>query len=358
MKSLRMLNMVEEIEDYAILLLDVNGNIENWNKGAARIKGYSAEEVIGKSFSIFHTQADKAIKKPEMLISVARNKGQVVDEGWRVRKDGSRFWGRITIAAIHDEQRNVIGFTKITRDLTEKKLAAEATSQHMNQLEIKNQELEQFVYIASHDLQEPLLTISNFIELLKVEYGHLYDDDAQLYVDFIEDAAHRMRYLIKDLLDYSRIGKTKQTEYIDLNELLQHIVNDLDARISATGTQIICQDLPAVKGYRTELRQLFQNLITNAMKFSKKDVSPVIEIAGSRGNSGWEFMVKDNGIGIEPQHTEKIFLIFQRLHNRDEYPGNGIGLANCKKIAAMHNGDIRVESVPGQGSKFYFTVDL
>ena len=358
-KTLRMLNMVEEIEDYAILILDINGNIENWNKGAQRIKGYKSEEVLGQHFRIFSLPADQAIKKPEALINIARTKGRAIDEGWRVRKDGTRFWGRITITAIHDDERNIIGFSKVTRDLTDKKLAAEAASLHLAELETQNQELEQFVYIASHDLQEPLLTVSNFIELLKVDYGHLYDDDAHMYVGFIEDAAHRMRNLIKDLLDYSRLGKAKETEEVDTNELLQHIINDLDTRIAATGTQITYNNLPVVTAYRTEMRQLLQNLITNAIKFCKKGVSPVINITAKLHNAGgWEFTVQDNGIGIEDKYREKIFLIFQRLHNRDDYPGNGIGLANCKKIVAMHNGDINVRSVPGEGSSFYFTLNI
>ncbi|MDT3403367.1 sensor histidine kinase [Mucilaginibacter terrae] len=359
-KHLRILNMIEEIEDYAIILLDSNGNIENWNKGAQRIKGYNPHEIIGQNFRIFYTPADQAIKKPETLINIARTKGRAIDEGWRLRKDGTRFWGSITITAIHDKARQVIGFTKVTRDLTDKMLAGEAISQHLDQLKIQNLELEQFVYIASHDLQEPLLTIGNFIEMLKVDYGPvLQDDDAQLYLGFIEDAASRMRNLIKDLLDYSRLGKTKQTEQVDINELLQHLISDLDTRITASGTQINFNNLPTVTGYRTELRQLFQNLITNAIKFGKKEVSPVINISAKQHEAGgWAFTVQDNGIGIEPKYHEKIFLIFQRLHNRDEYPGNGIGLANCKKIAAMHGGDIGVQSAPGTGSSFYFTLNI
>ncbi|MFD1257131.1 ATP-binding protein [Mucilaginibacter terrae] len=357
-KKLRLQNMVEEIEDYAILLLDSSGNIENWNKGAEKIKGYKAEEILGKNFSLFYTPEDQKSKKPEMLIYLARVKGYAFDEGWRIRRDGSRFWGSIAITAIHDEQQNVIGFTKVTRDLTDKMLAAEAVSQHMDQLQIKNQELEQFVYIASHDLQEPLLTVSNFISLLKAEYGHLYDDDATMYMGFVEQAADRMRTLIKDLLDYSRIGKVKLAEQVDVNELLLNITSDLDTLISQTGAKLIYSGLPTVKAYRTELRQLFQNLITNAVKFAKKDVAPVINITAKPYNDGWQFSVQDNGIGIADKYKEKIFLIFQRLHNRDDYPGNGIGLANCKKIAIMHNGDIDVRSVFGEGSEFYFNLEL
>jgi PAS domain S-box-containing protein len=357
-KKLRLQNMVEEIEDYAILLLDGSGNIENWNKGAEKIKGYKAEEVLGKNFSLFYTSEDQQFKKPQMLINLARANGHAVDEGWRIRRDGSRFWGSIAITAIYDDQRNVIGFTQVSRDLTDKMLAAEAVSQHMDQLEIKNQELEQFVYIASHDLQEPLLTVKNFIGLLKAEYGHLHDDNATMYMGFIEQAADRMRTLIKDLLDYSRIGKIKVTEQVDVNELLLNIESDLDNLISQSGAKIIYNGLPTVKAYRTELGQLFQNLITNAIKFAKKEVAPLISITAKPYNDGWQFTVKDNGIGINDKYKEKIFLIFQRLHNREDYPGNGIGLANCKKITAMHNGDIDVRSVLGEGSEFYFNLEL
>jgi len=357
-KQFRLLNMVEEIEDYAILLLDVNGHIENWNKGAEKIKGYKANEVIGKHFRLFYTENDKENKKPESLIEIATIKGKAYDEGWRVRKDKSRFWGSILITPIYSADREIIGFTKVTRDLTEKMLAAETVSQHLNELQLKNKELEQFVYIASHDLQEPLLTVINFIDLLKSEYGHLHEGDAVTYIDFIEQAAERMRNLVKDLLDYSRIGKVKGTAQVDVNDLLGDITNDIDNLIEASHAQINYQNLPTVKGYATELRQLFQNLIINAIKFAKKGVPPIITITAVPYKLGWKFTVQDNGIGIDPQHTEKIFLIFQRLHTRDEYPGSGIGLANCKKIVVMHNGDIGVESVPGVGSAFKFTIDL
>jgi PAS domain S-box-containing protein len=357
-KNLRVLNVIDEIDDYAILLLDKDGYVENWNKGAQKIKGYKPEDIIGKHFSVFYTPADRENKKPEMLINLARKTGRAFDEGWRIRKDNTRFWGSITITAMTDDEKNVVGFIKITRDLTDKMLAAEAISQNLDTLQVKNQELEQFVYIASHDLQEPLLTISNFIHLLQAEYGHLHNEDGNMYMGFIEQAAERMRFLIKDLLDYSRIGKVRETEQVDVNELLKHIIDDLDNRIAITGSQIQYGHLPTVKAYRTEFRQLFQNLISNAIKFSKKNEAPVISINAEAHSNGWKFTVQDNGIGIEAKHCEKIFLIFQRLHNRDDYPGTGIGLANCKKIVAMHNGNIGVESVPGVGSTFWFTLEL
>lgn len=357
-KQFRLSKMIEEIEDYAILLLDENGNIENWNKGAEKIKGYKAHEIVGQNFRVFYMDEDRKNRKPESLIETAKTEGKAISEGWRVRKDGSRFWGSIVITAIHDTQGDIVGFTKVTRDLTDKMLAAEAIQQHLNELQLKNKELEQFVYIASHDLQEPLLTVSNFVELLKEEYGSLFDEDGQLYMGYITEATGRMRNLIKDLLDYSHIGRENGIEQVDVNQLLTDIVNDLDQRIAVTGAQIIYGEMPIVTAYATELRQLFQNLITNALKFYRTGVPPVVEISIEPYKKGWRFHVSDNGIGIKPEHEEKIFLIFQRLHNREEFSGNGIGLANCKKIAVMHNGDISVASVPGKGSVFSFTIEL
>jgi PAS domain S-box-containing protein len=357
-KQFRLSKMIEEIEDYAILLLDENGNIENWNKGAEKIKDYKADEIVGKNFRLFYTEEDRENGKPESLIETAKKEGKAISEGWRVRKDRSMFWGSIVITAIHDTQGNIIGFTKVTRDLTDKMLAAEAIQQHLTELQLKNKELEQFVYIASHDLQEPLLTVSSFVELLKEEYGNLFDEEGKLYMGYINEATGRMRNLIKDLLDYSDIGREKGIEQVNVNELLTNIVSDLDQRFAITGAQISFSNMPTTTAYATELRQLFQNLITNALKFYRKGVPPVIEISAEPLKKGWKFHVKDNGIGIEPQHNEKIFLIFQRLHNRDAFSGNGIGLANCKKIAVMHNGDISVDSVSGEGSVFSFTIEL
>lgn len=357
-KQFRLSKMIEEIEDYAILLLDESGNIENWNKGAEKIKGYKAHEIVGKNFRLFYTDDDRENLKPESLIETAKTEGKAVSEGWRVRKDRSMFWGSIVITAIHDTQGNIIGFTKVTRDLTDKMLAAEAIQQHLNELKIKNKELEQFVYIASHDLQEPLLTVSSFVDLFKEEYGHLFDEEGQLYMGYINEATGRMRNLIKDLLDYSHIGRERGIEQVNVNKLLANIVSDLDQRITVTSSKITYGEMPTVIAYATELRQLFQNLIVNALKFNRKGVPPVIEISAAPFKKGWRFSVSDNGIGIAREHVEKIFLIFQRLHNREEFSGNGIGLANCKKIAVMHNGDISVESVPGKGSVFSFTIEL
>jgi light-regulated signal transduction histidine kinase (bacteriophytochrome) len=225
-------------------------------------------------------------------------------------------------------------------------------------LEAKNKELEQFAYVASHDLQEPLRTTSSFVALLQKQYqqGKL-DEKADKYFTFVIEASDRMKVMIKNLLDFSRIGNKKELEQVDCNQVLHNVLADLSTAITEAGADIKYDQLPVINGYATELKQLFQNLITNAIKFRKKDTSPEINISVKKKNKNyWEFAFKDNGIGIEEKHNEKIFVIFQRLHTRTEYEGSGIGLSHCKKIVELHKGKIWVESTPGEGSAFQFTI--
>jgi len=355
-KQLQLLKLVDEIEGYAILVLDKRGNIETWNNGAEKIKGYKAEEVIGRHIRIFYTDLDLMISLPERLLEEAAQKGTAYNESWRVRKDKTMFWGSVTITALHDDDGNITGFAKVTRDLTERMLTETTIRQHAEDLEIKNKEIEQFVYIASHDLQEPLFTVTSFIEFFRTEYGHLLDENANTYLNFIVQATDRMKNLIKNLLDYSQLGSKKKLAKIDCKQLLDTLTVDLDSQIKKSGAKIHYGNLPVIRGYPTELSQLFQNLISNAIKFRDKKESPEIEISALKEHDGWHFKVKDNGIGIDPRFQEKIFLIFQRLHGRHEYEGNGIGLAHCKKIVELHGGKIFVESNQSKGSSFVFTI--
>ncbi len=240
------------------------------------------------------------------------------------------------------------------REVAEKaKVQAENATREMMQ---KNKEIEQFVYIASHDLQEPLRTTTSFVELLQRQYKGKLDEKADRYLNFITDASNRMKTLIKDLLDYSRIGSKKELARIDCNEILQAVLADLGNAINQANAVINYDSLPVISGYTTEIKQLFQNLIINAIKFRKKDVPPHIHISVTSLPEHWKFSVKDNGIGIAPEHKDKIFLIFQRLHTKAQYEGSGIGLAHAKKIVEIHGGEIWIESIPGEGTTFYFTV--
>ncbi len=219
-----------------------------------------------------------------------------------------------------------------------------------------NQELEKFAYVVSHDLQAPLRSIKMFAELLAQEYKNKLNSQADEYLDYITDSAERMQALIKDLLAYCRAGKNEQTWIsIDLNDVINNVLRDLEASIQESKARIKIERLPTVQANPREINQLFQNLISNAIKFRGKN-TPCIEIKAQSQQQQWLISVKDNGIGIEPQYQDKIFQIFQRLHSLEEYPGTGVGLAICQKIVERHGGSIWVESQPNRGSTFYFTL--
>jgi two-component system, sensor histidine kinase len=228
--------------------------------------------------------------------------------------------------------------------------------QRTAELESKNKELEQFAYVASHDLQEPLRTISGFVELLQKEYGDRLDGNGGKYLEYVSQGSDRMKTLIKDLLDYSRIGREKEAMPVDSRQTLAEVLADLDKSIHDSGACIRSSNLPVLRAYPTELKLLLQNLITNAIKFRHPDRPPEIYIEAMPEPACWKFKVSDNGIGIESQFLERIFIIFQRLHSRNKYEGSGIGLAHGKKIAELHGGRLWAESQPGQGSQFFFTI--
>jgi light-regulated signal transduction histidine kinase (bacteriophytochrome) len=239
----------------------------------------------------------------------------------------------------------------------EEERKARLEADHANQeLGKKNQELEQFVYIASHDLREPLRTTSGFVDLLHNQYKEKLDARADKYLSYITQASARMKTLVEDLLDYSRVDSNKEIEPVDCNRMLQEVLSDLGTVISESKAAISADRLPVIKGYPTGIKQLFQNLITNGIKFRNKDTMPQIKIVSEINNDGWKFAFADNGIGIEKKNSEKIFAIFERLHTRKEYDGSGIGLAHCKKIVELHKGKIWLESEFGKGSTFYFTI--
>ncbi len=467
--------MIEEVKDYAIISLSINGDITSWNIGAERIMGYKEDEIIGKNFKIFYSENDQKNGYPEELLKKAREDGRVEDSKRRMRRDGSNFWGNVILTALHNTQGEIIGFSKITRDLTEKKNAEEklkksneqffaffnlnpiATSisrngngkfqyvndaflklfslerrdilnktiEYLNLVEIdstrplkeklhaketirdmeckallangdikyilisvefiksgnffintiiditerkqtdqkirqmieyKSKEMEQFVYITSHDLREPLLTIKNYINLLINKVKISLEDESKNYLQSISKATDRMELLISSLLDYSRLGNLKPMQLVDCNEIMSDVIEDLNNLISSNNAKINYSSLPTLKAYPLELKLLFQNLINNAIKFQKKTVSPEITISANQIDNGWQFEVKDNGIGIEDTNKEKIFILFRKLHHRDEYEGTGIGLSHCKKIAELHNGTIWVESIFGEYGSFHFTI--
>ena len=356
--------ITEEVEDYAIILLSKNGTILNWNKGAEKINGYKENEITGKNFRVFYLEEDRKSKLPEKLIKEATANGRAIEEGYRIKKDGSMYWVNSVITALHDDKNAIIGFSKITRDLTERKRAEDKLAQNAASLEFQNKELQQFAYITSHDLQEPLRVIRMYSQLLDKKLPP--DADAEMYSQKIQGAALRMQNLIKSVLNYSRLSSMAE-EFVltDLNEILKSVKSDFELMINEKNARIISEPLPEIKGVPLQLHQLFSNLISNSMKFS--DMHPVINISAKIMSVNEfeyshdlnpslkyvEIKFVDNGIGFDEDYAEIIFEVFQRLHDRQAFDGTGVGLALCKKIVVNHHGFIRASSEPGKGSTFF-----
>jgi light-regulated signal transduction histidine kinase (bacteriophytochrome) len=272
------------------------------------------------------------------------------------RKDGTTFPVLVEDRLILDEKGCIKGIRCTVQDITERKRMEEALRKKTEELARSNEDLEQFAYVASHDLQEPLRMVTSYVQLLSKRYKAKLDADANEFIDFAVDGAVRMRKLINDLLTYSRVGTQGKGLFpTDSEAVLAQSVNNLKVTIEENGALVTHDPLPTVTADSSQLEQLLQNLIGNAIKFRGSE-PPRIHLSASRNGKGWVFSVRDNGIGIAPEYSKRIFIIFQRLHSRQEYPGTGIGLAICKKIVERHGGHIWVESDAGKGATFRFTL--
>lgn len=347
--------LVTNIKDYAIFMVDPNGKIASWNQGAEYIYGYASEEIIGKHVSVFYPTPAEAQKEAEPNLLLAKENGRFENDGWRKRKDGTFFWAEISIATLYDTTGNLKGYSKITYDITERKKAEIELKQKSSELAHSNQELEQFAYVASHDLQEPLRMITSYVQLLSNRYKDKLDKDANDFIAYAVDGSNRMRVLINSLLEYSRVNRLKPFEKINLKSLLQDVLQDLKDQIIENKVTIKINSLCDIYGDPVLISRLFQNLIANGIKFKSKK-NPLIIISCEKQQHEYLFSVKDNGIGIQKEYQEKVFVIFQRLHSKEKYPGTGIGLAICKKIVERHYGKMWIESELGKGSTFYFTI--
>lgn len=342
----------------AVVVMNQEGAIIRWNQRAEEIFTWKMEEVIDKQMhEIIMPQRFRQMHLNGIKRFLSTGEGPVLNKTLElaaIRKDGSEFPIDIRISFIKSQGKYI--FIAFISDITIRKKAEAELKQKSEELTLANKELEQFVYVASHDLQEPLRTISNFAGLLEKKQSGKTDTDTDQYLAYIVKASFRMKNLIKDLLDLSRIGKGIIFSTVDCNEVLKEVIAEMEVSVKEGNAKITSALLPVLRGNTMELKQLFQNLLSNAIKFRKKNVSPEIEVTVKENNSEYLFAFKDNGIGIEEQYRERIFTIFQRLHSVSEYPGTGIGLATCKKIVTRHNGKIWVDSAPGIGSTFYFTI--
>jgi PAS domain S-box-containing protein len=335
--------------------VDKEGRTIFINPAAARMYGYPAEDLLGQYIHdlVHHSYADgRAHPRAECPVFMAIAHGQPFhrkdDMLWR--RDGTTFFAEIASAPMIVDE-TLIGAVVVIRDITDTRNATE-------ELRRSNAELEQFAYVASHDLREPLRMISGYIRLIERRYTDSLDAEGREYVAFAKDGAVRLDRMICDLLDYSRIGRAEcPKEPVDLNDAAREAIHNLSARIADVAGRVeIASALPVIRGHRGEIVRLLQNLIGNAVKYYAPGRPPVVEICASRQRGGYAVSIADNGIGIEPQDFDRIFGVFQRLHGRDAYEGTGIGLAVCKKIVERHGGTITVESDPGNGSVFRFVL--
>ena len=340
----------------AIVVTDNKGIIMRVNKEFTRMFGYSEKEAIGKLI-------DDLVATPELRdeaksFTKKLEKGEKISfESLRKRKNGKLIHVWSIGAPIIVDGKQVATYC-IYRDITDRKKAEEKLKETAEALERSNRELQHFAYVASHDLQEPLRMIGSYVQLLARRYKGKLDKDVDEFIEFAVDGVNRLQRMINDLLFYSRV-QTRGKPFVptDCNKVIEKVKMNLKVAIEESQAIITYDNLPVVLADESQLMQLFQNLIGNAVKFCDKK-QPEIHISAERKNKEWVFSVKDNGIGIDPEYKERIFQIFQRLHSRDEYPGTGIGLAVCKRIVERHGGKIWVESEVGKGSTFYFSIPI
>jgi PAS domain S-box-containing protein len=344
-----------------------------WNKACEQLTGVLAEEVLGTSdhWIGFYNEnrpllADIIIDSSYDLIenlyeTELENSfiegGRQIENWCPLPRTKKERYLAIDAGPIFDNNGQLIAVIEVLKDITSIKQTQDILKAQREELERSNSELERFAYIASHDLQEPLRMVSSYTQLLAKRYKDKLDQDANDYIDFAVDGAVRMQALIQDLLKYSRLSSnTVELEEINTNEMFDYAIRNLEVAIDETGTVVTKDDLPTLSGDQGQLRQLFQNIIGNAIKYRDPEKLSKVHVSAKAVKNGWQFCIEDNGIGISPEYYEKIFVIFKRLHGNSEYKGTGIGLALCKRIVESHHGQIWVESEPGKGSKFFFSL--
>ena len=339
-----------------IAQLDLDGKIQMSNRNLEKILGFSGKELLEREFATLANIRDYQEIKDLFKEVAFQQSGRSRLESRFNHRDGFLVWGNITFSLVPKPGGNPDMVIAMIEDISPRKCSEFALYRKNEELERSNNELEQFAYIASHDLQEPLRTVSNFMQLLEKETLNQLPEKSQTYVRFVIEASQRMQTLLDSLLSFSRIGKEKgRPGEVDCNKVMDSVVKNLSAMIDEKNALVEYHHLPMVYGHEAQLIQLFQNLVANGIKF-KGEEPPRIVVEAIEKNSFCEISVRDNGIGIEPRFFDQIFDVFQRLHDRSQYPGAGIGLSVCKKIADLHQGHIKVSSTPGKGTTFKLTI--
>lgn len=347
--------------DAAVQAIDPRGTILAWNPGAEALFGYSAAEMVGSGAARLLPGDSEWASSLGRVFATARSERR---ESVRIRKDGSTLTVSETLSPVHDPDGRVVAVASIAHDVTERVLMERSLSEASREIERKNDllersnaELEQFAYVASHDLSEPLRAVAGMVGLLERRYRGRFDEDADEFIAFAIDGCERMRAMIEDLLAFSRAGRLDLHQApVDTEDLVQQVLVSLSDPVAAASAVVATSALPTVEADARQLANVFQNLVSNALKFSRAGVVPEISISAARVEDGWRFEVADNGIGIDPQYHERIFRMFQRLHPRDEFPGTGIGLAIAERVVARHGGAMGVTANDAGGATFWFTI--
>ena len=471
--------LVDSVMDYAIVMLDPEGRVATWNKGARYINGYAAEEIIDQNFAVFYPQADVREGKPQSALSLAASRGRFQDQGWRVRKDGSRFWTEVVITPIYNKEGKLSGFATISRDMsgrrkaeqtfkdlleaapdaiviigqtgtiilvnsqaerlfgysrdellgnsvetlmppslserhavlreayfaapetremgaglelyglrkdgsmfpiqislspletedgtlvsaairdvTERKIYERALEEKNQALEAAVKDLDAFSYSVSHDLRAPLRAIAGFNRILLKEYGPCLDATAREYLESVRDNAIQMGQLVDDLLAFSRLGRRSIAKQdISVAAIVEQVLREVRPRYEGRNIEVTVSELPRVQGDPALLKQVFINLIDNAIKYTRMREEAVIEIGSSEADGERVFFVKDNGAGFDMQYADKLFGVFQRLHRQEDFEGTGVGLAIVQRVIMRHGGRIWADAAVDKGATFYFTLE-
>ena len=343
-----------------ILVCDSRGAITTASDQCEALFGYAPSELVGQLIEVLVPDTVKVkhvgLRQRYQEMPRRRPMGAGLDLYAR-RKDGSQLPVEISLSScMVDGEACVIA---VVRDVSDRRRLENDLNRLIEELKRSNEELEQFAYIASHDLQEPLRMVSGYTQLLKRRYVGQLDAEANEYIDYAVDGVKRMQTLIQDLLAYARLStRGRGFQVTDLNFLLRQVLANLATQIEEAGAIITVGELPNLLVDASQVVQVFQNLLSNALKFRRPTIPLVIAISATRDGDCWRFTVSDNGIGIDPQYSGRIFEVFQRLHTRDQFPGNGIGLAICKKVVERHHGRIWFESTLGEGTSFHFTLPI
>ena len=350
-----------------VIVIDKDFNMLRLSETFFSLCGMSKDEVVGrKCHKVFPC---KRCDTPDCPVTrILSGEARVELEVEKIRKDGTKVLCIITATPFRAPDGELVGIVENFKDITHRRRAEKLLEQRAEELTSSNAELEQFAYVASHDLQEPLRMVASYMQLLARRYKGKLDADADDFIGYAVDGANRMKELINDLLAFSRVGTHGEPfEPADCETVFERVIFNLKITIEENGAQATHDPLPTVMGDDVQIVQLFQNLIANSLKFhgeeplrihvsTRRITDSEVRDSDSSIEQGWVFSVRDNGIGIDPKYADRIFVVFKRLHGREEYPGTGIGLAICKKIVERHGGRIWIESEPGQGTTFYFTL--